>query len=366
MSVLATEAPFVSVTVTNVTVRPEHGSPQPPPARSTSEVHDLLADPTGDAFSPITGDPLVVIDLDRDNALALSESRHRPCITVGVHTKPTALPVAGVAELDVLLTAHDHPPRPWVQDGGGRLERIATNVTANPHAAVTFTQLLRFTDSLDPLDALVAESLAYSMLLAGPEFHRWIANRPTPRPAHGPDPVRVARSSDELEIRLNRPEVHNAYSAAMRDALTDALAIPGVDPTIHHVVLCGDGPSFCSGGDLREFGTTPDPATAHLIRTTRSPARLLTQLADRVTARLHGACVGAGIELAAFADHVTAHPDSRFQLPETTMGLIPGAGGTVSLSRRIGRQRTTVLGLSADRIDAAHAFDWGLVDEITE
>lgn len=172
------------------------------------------------------------------------------------------------------------------------------------------------------------------------------------------------RTGDRLEIRLHRPDVHNAYSAAMRDALTDALIIPAADPGIHEIVLGGDGPSFCSGGDLREFGTTPDPVTAHLIRTTRSPARLLSQLADRTTAYLHGACVGAGTELAAFAHRVTARSDSWFHLPEITMGLIPGAGGTVSLPRRIGRHRTAALALSADRIDVGVARHWGLVDEL--
>lgn len=329
-----------------MTVWPEDGSPGP--------------------RTPITGDPLVVVDLDRDRPPAVGESRYRPCVTIGVATTPTAVPAAEVVALDVLLTDHDDPPRPWVHDRDGLLERIAANVAADPRAAVTLTQLLRFTETLDPRDALVAESLAYSMLLAGPEFRRWLAGRPAPGPVAAPEPVHVTRSGDRLEIRLHRPEVHNAYSAAMRDALTDVLAVPAADPAIRDVRLCGDGPSFCSGGDLREFGTTPDPATAHLIRTARSPARLLSQLADRVTAYLHGACIGAGTELAAFARHVRARPDTWFELPEVTMGLIPGAGGTVSLSRRIGRHRTAVLALSADRIDAARALRWGLVDEIAD
>ena len=128
--------------------------------------------------------------------------------------------------------------------------------------------------------------------------------------------------------------------------------------------LSGNGPSFCSGGDLGEFGSFPDPATAHVTRLTRSPARLAHLLADRLHVHLHGACMGAGIEVPAFARHVTAAPDTRIALPEVALGLVPGAGGTVSIPRRIGRHRTAALALSGSTIDAATALAWGLVDEI--
>ena len=86
--------------------------------------------------------------------------------------------------------------------------------------------------------------------------------------------------------------------------------------------------------------------------------------ADRVRADLHGACVGAGIELPAYARRVVAREDAFFELPEVSMGLVPGAGGTASLPRRIGRQRTACLALSGRRLDAATALGWGLVDEL--
>jgi enoyl-CoA hydratase/carnithine racemase len=74
--------------------------------------------------------------------------------------------------------------------------------------------------------------------------------------------------------------------------------------------------------------------------------------------------VGSGVELAAFAGRVVAHPDTTFSLPELSMGLLPGAGGTVSLPGRIGRHRTAWLMLTGHRIDARTAQAWGLVDEI--
>ena len=84
----------------------------------------------------------------------------------------------------------------------------------------------------------------------------------------------------------------------------------------------------------------------------------------RTRAHLHGAAIGAGIELAAFAGTVLAAPDTRIRLPEVAMGLVPGAGGTVSLTRRIGRPRTCYLGVTGRELDAADALAWGIVDRL--
>ncbi len=152
----------------------------------------------------------------------------------------------------------------------------------------------------------------------------------------------------------------------MRDAVTEALTLAIVDDTITQVRLRGAGPSFCSGGDLDEFGLFLDPATAHVSRLTRSPARLAHLLRDRLVVELHGACMGAGIELPAFAGTVIAARDTVISLPELVVGLIPGAGGTVSIPRRIGRHRTALLALTAARIDAATAHAWALIDVIDD
>ena len=158
--------------------------------------------------------------------------------------------------------------------------------------------------------------------------------------------VLVERQGATLSVTLDRPHVHNAFNLALRDGLVEALQLADLDPTIASVELRGNGPSFCSGGDLTEFGTVPDPVTGHVVRTTRSAALALWRVADRVTVHLHGACVGAGIELAALAGRVVAHPDSRLRLPEVGFGLVPGAGGTASVPLRIGRARTAWLALS--------------------
>jgi enoyl-CoA hydratase/carnithine racemase len=150
----------------------------------------------------------------------------------------------------------------------------------------------------------------------------------------------------------------------MRDALVEALTLAAADPGIARVELRGEGRAFCAGGDLDEFGTRPDPATAHVVRLERSVGRVLSTLQKPVTTYLHGTCMGSGIELAAFTDTVVATQDTRIALPEIGLGLVPGAGGTVSLPRRIGRLRTAWLAFSGSTIDAATAHRWGLVDRL--
>lgn len=210
----------------------------------------------------------------------------------------------------------------------------------------------------------MVESATYSLLQAGPEHQAWLAARPPRRPlVDEPDPVIMARHGNELRLTLHRPHVRNAFNAAMREGLLDGLAVAAADPDVQ-VVIDGDGPNFCSGGDLDEFGTLDDPASAHLLRVARSVGRSVHELRDRVTFVVHGACVGAGTELPAFAGRVVARPGATFRLPEVGMGLVPGAGGTVSLPRRIGRDRAGWLARSGEAIDAATALDWGLVDSI--
>jgi enoyl-CoA hydratase/carnithine racemase len=178
--------------------------------------------------------------------------------------------------------------------------------------------------------------------------------------------VAVARVGDVLTITLDRPHVRNALSTAVRDGLVEAFGLAALDRSIVEVHLRGAGPDFCAGGDLDDFGTFPDPAHAHLLRLQQSVGRAVAAVAGRVTAHVHGACVGSGVELPAFAATVVADPTARFSLPEVTLGLVPGAGGTVSIPRRIGRHRTARLALTGEVVDAATARAWGLVDAVAD
>lgn len=226
--------------------------------------------------------------------------------------------------------------------------------------------------SVDPGGAtfagVIAESLAYSTLQAGPEFSRWLTERGPAQVPSDVDPVLCDRQGDRLLIRFNRPGRHNAFSTSARGELLDALAVARLDPAVVEVMLSGNGPSFCSGGDLAEFGSFTDPVTAHFARTRFSPAlaldALTRRLGERCRAVVHGQVLGSGVEMAAFFGWVDAKADSIFGLPELGLGLLPGAGGTVSVTRRIGRWRTAYLVLSGCTIDARTALRWGLVDAV--
>lgn len=322
--------------------------------------------------------PVLAVDLDQpaDPAVLGAAVRHaQACdrLLVGITSTAGARGRNEVGELAAALDmtlvdqssqANDRPFVP-VPDPATALAAVDAAVAANPRAALVLAGLLRTTETLPVRDALDVESLAYSTLLGGAEFRRWLAARgPRPQPPPAPDPVLVARNGDDLEVVLNRPTRRNAYDRRMRDALVEALHLAALDDSISRVVLTGAGPAFCSGGDLDEFGTAPDPVTAHLVRTRAGAGRLFHELRDRIQVRVHGACVGSGIELPAFAGTVLAAPDTTFRLPEVGMGLIPGAGGTVSIPRRIGRWRTLYLAVTGSVLDAPTALAWGLVDAL--
>ena len=327
------------------------GSPPPaaaPLALPLSELMARLGTPAGDeAFSPLAGVSCVLVELDATEAGASSPPCPCPVIAVAEGTAPAIVDVAAptVAEADV----------------------VADAVAANPIAAMVLVRLLRHNERTTVADGLFAESLAYSSLQHGAEFRAWLAGRSRRQPpaaAPDPHPVLMHRAGGHLRVTLNRPRKRNAYSAALRDALCEALNLALADASIAEVVLEGAGACFSAGGDLSEFGEARDAGLAHASRMTRSAGALLHRLRRRTTARLHGACIGAGIELPAFAGRVIARQDAFFQLPEVGMGLIPGAGGTASILPRIGRQRLAYMALSGARIDAATACEWGLVDEI--
>jgi enoyl-CoA hydratase/carnithine racemase len=139
-----------------------------------------------------------------------------------------------------------------------------------------------------------------------------------------------------------------------------------LDRDIKTVRLRAEGRVFSVGADLSEFGSTRDPALAHSLRARSLPANMLASLPCMLDVHAPGACIGSGLEIAAFANLFTASPEAWFQLPELPMGIIPGAGGCVSIPRRIGRSRALLLMLSGRKLSARQALDWGLIDAIED
>jgi len=290
--------------------------------------------------------PIAFVDLDAAGEIPATIALPAcPVIGLGDPAHPLA------AELDAVV----EPPV------GADL--LARQIMATPQAAAVVVQLLRMVVDLPAEQGLAAESLAYAVLQGSAEHLAWRAAQQPVAP-RTPGRLAVERDGARLLLTLDHPESGNAIDRTMRDALYEAFSLAALDTEIAAIELGANGKAFSLGAELGEFGTTNDPATAHAIRRSTLPAHPASRCADRLEARVQGACVGAGLELAAWARHITASREAWFQLPELAMGILPGAGGCVSLSRRIGRQRTALMILSGKRISAAQALGWGLVDEI--
>jgi enoyl-CoA hydratase len=272
---------------------------------------------------------------------------------------PVTLGIRGRAADDVFPSADLVVPDDLVPD-------VLRGVQSNPEATLVLAQLMRATAYLRVADALRAESLAYSLLQTGTEFAHWLADQPKRVPAEDPEPtvVVIQRPGAPTEINLNRPSSANAVNTRMRTELVGILSALAL--TEGPLQLTGNGRHFCAGGDLREFGMAGYPLGAHVERISQNVPGAVARIADRLTARVHGACVGAGMEIASFARHVVADPNTSWRLPEISMGLLPGCGGTVSIPRRIGRQRTLLMAVTGMKIDPRTALEWGLVDEVFE
>ncbi|GAA4478785.1 enoyl-CoA hydratase/isomerase family protein [Rhodococcus olei] len=321
--------------------------------------------------------PMVTVDLDADldagtAARAADRARTPTRLLIGLRTRPeplTPAQLAVAAALDTTLApieAATERSLVGTTDPTAAFAVLASSVADQEHAAMVLGHVLRASRTLPVPEAVDVESLGYSTLLGTPGFRRWLAERgPRPLPPVSPQqPVLVRRDGGRLHVTLNRPERRNAYGAEVRDGLVEALRLALADDTVTSVLLDGAGPVFSAGGDLDEFGTTPDLGTAHLIRTRAGAARLVAALADRIEVHVHGSCVGAGIEVPAFASRIVAAPGTAFRLPEVSMGLIPGAGGCVSVPRRIGRWRAFWLCATGIALDTETALSWGLIDEI--
>jgi enoyl-CoA hydratase/carnithine racemase len=162
---------------------------------------------------------------------------------------------------------------------------------------------------------------------------------------------------------LNRPAKANALDSALLERLGDAVEALTAEEGLRCVVLGGRGSSFCGGADVAELAAL-DAATARafILRVHRACAAL-RQLPVPVVARLHGAVIGAGLELAAACDLRLAAHGTRFAMPEVRLG-IPSVVEAALLPRLLGSGRAAWLVLTGEPIDAERACQWGLVEAI--
>jgi 3-hydroxyacyl-CoA dehydrogenase len=170
-------------------------------------------------------------------------------------------------------------------------------------------------------------------------------------------PVSIERVGAVARIVIDNPPV-NALSQAVRAGLADAVVAISEDPTIAAVVLQGAGKFFIAGADISEFGKPPrSPSLPDVLNA-------LEALDIPVVAAIQGAALGGGLETALACSDRIAAEGAKFALPETTLGILPGAGGTQRTPRLIGLAATLDLVTTGKRIDAAEALELGLVDAV--
>jgi methylglutaconyl-CoA hydratase len=171
-----------------------------------------------------------------------------------------------------------------------------------------------------------------------------------------------------LRLRMDRPDLHNAFDASLIAALTDALVDAGADPAVRVVVLEGAGPSFSAGADLNwmrgmaaasERENREDAlALARLMRT-------LDELPKPTIARVHGAAFGGGVGLVACCDIAIGVPGARFGLTESRLGLLPAVISPYVIAA-IGARQARRWFATAELFDAAQALRMGLLHELVE
>ena len=172
-------------------------------------------------------------------------------------------------------------------------------------------------------------------------------------------PVRYRREGQIAFIDIDNPPV-NALSAAVRQGLAAAMAQLGQDNDAQIAVLSCAGRTFIAGADISEFGKPPVtpflPDVVALIEASEKP----------IVAALHGTVLGGGLEVALGAHYRVALPGTRMGLPEVTLGLLPGAGGTQRLPRLVGADAAIDLITSGRQVDARKALELGLIDALAE
>ncbi len=249
------------------------------------------------------------------------------------------------------------------------LAELAERCAHWPHSSAVCDDVLRTIEPDAPAVAgVITESLAYSTLQAGPEFARWLVERgPATHARHRrPGGRRTRRRHPAYPVQSAATPQRVLHRCARR--IAGGAGRSAVGPVGGRDRVERQRTIVLQRGDLAEFGTFADPASAHLARTRHSPALALDGLTARLgracRAVVHGRVLGSGLEMAAFCGWVEARDNSVLGLPELSLGLIPGAGGSVSVTRRIGRWRTAYLVLSGRTIDADTALAWGLVDVV--
>ena len=171
--------------------------------------------------------------------------------------------------------------------------------------------------------------------------------------------VRVERDGELALIVAHNPPV-NTITAEVRAGLSEALDVIRKDPGIKAAVLLCEGSTFFSGADIGEFSGPPREVEYRIL------FNALEALDMPVVVAMHGTVMGGGLEIALACHYRVAAPSTKFALPEVTLGIIPGAGGTQRLPRLIGAEKALDFILSAKPVTAPQAIEMGFLDKVIE
>jgi 2-(1,2-epoxy-1,2-dihydrophenyl)acetyl-CoA isomerase len=177
--------------------------------------------------------------------------------------------------------------------------------------------------------------------------------------------VETSREGAVLTITLNRPDVLNAFNAALHEGLAAALK-EARDPDVRAVVVTGAGRGFCVGQDLTEFREAPGDIGSRLRSTYHPNVLAVRALEKPVIAAVNGVAAGAGMSFACACDLRIAADSASFVPAFINIGLIPDSGGSYFVTRILGPARAFEWLASGRKLTAAEAHAWGLVSEVVE
>jgi len=181
--------------------------------------------------------------------------------------------------------------------------------------------------------------------------------------------VNTYRRDAAVKIELNRPETRNAWNAQFSADLLDALRAAGDDPGVRAVLITGAGKAFSSGADLRESlaDRAADGRPDVYGRLTKQYHPIIVGIREMpkpVVSAVHGAAAGIGLSLALAGDLVVAAESAFFLLAFVNIGLVPDGGSSVLVPSRVGFARAAELALLGERLPAAQALEWGLINRV--
>jgi enoyl-CoA hydratase/carnithine racemase len=181
-----------------------------------------------------------------------------------------------------------------------------------------------------------------------------------------PSPIRVEQRGNVAVWTIDRPDRMNALSRGTLIAFGELARKAVVDPAVRAIVITGAGDkAFCAGADLKERQGMTENDVRVQVELYRSELGPIDRSPKPVIAALNGVAFGGGLELALVADMRVAAEHALLALPETTLGIIPGAGGTQRLPRLVGEARAKEMILLGRRLTAQEALAWGLVNRVT-